>query len=66
MQPRKKQMVVYVVDVVAISGEYMADLPFPDRCVSALCVVLCVCSCVRYVHACLCTCMCVYVYVYSV
>lgn len=28
---REKQVVVYVVDVVAISGEYMADLPFPDR-----------------------------------
>ena len=64
VQPRKKQTVVYVVDVVAISGEYMADLPFPDRCVCACvraCVRVRVCVCVRVcVHVCACVCACVY------
>ena len=70
-------MVVHVVDVVAISGEYMADLPFPDRC---MCVHVCACLC-ACVRACVCVCLCVrvcvcvhassihacvYVYVYSV
>ena len=43
---------MYVVDVIAISGEYMADLPFPDR------YVYCLCACVR---ACVHVCLCVYV-----
>ena len=47
LQPSKKQVVVYVVDVIAISGEYMADLPFPDRYVYCLCACVCVSL---YVH----------------
>ena len=43
LQPSRNQVVVYVVDVIAISGEYMADLTFPDR------YVYCLCACV---HAC--------------
>ena len=57
LQPRK-QMVVYVVDVIAISGEYMAGLPFPDRCVCA-CVRACVRASVRVcTHACVHVCVC--------
>ena len=50
-------MVVYVMDVVAISGEYMADLPFPDRCVYCMCV--CICVCVHVVCVCVCAFVCV-------
>ena len=55
-------MVVYVVDVVAISGEYMADLLFPDRCVR-VCVCMRACVCVRVCVVCVCVHACVSTYV---